>query len=55
MKKEEIVEKLTDLMAEIDAIDLRGHRAGSAVQVAIGDAWEGLDSALDRLTEEVDA
>lgn len=52
MKKEEIKEKLVDLMAEIEAIDLRGHRADSPVQVAIGDAWEGLDSAVNRLEVE---
>lgn len=54
MKAAEIKEKLIDLLAELDALDLRGHRAHSPVQVAVGDAWEGLDSAISRL-EEVEA
>lgn len=53
MKAAEIKEKLVDLLAEIDSLDLRGHKADSPVQVAVGDAWEGLDSAISRL--EVDA
>ena len=52
MTKDQIREKLVDLMQEIDSLDLRGHRANSPVQIAIGDAWEGLDSALSRLAEE---
>lgn len=54
MKASEIKEKLVDLMSELDSLDLRGHKAHSPVQVAVGDAWEGLDSAISRL-EEVDA
>lgn len=52
MKATEIKEKLVDLMAELDSLDLRGHRSDSPVQVAVGDAWEGLDSAINRLEGE---
>lgn len=51
MTKTEIADVLHDLKLQVEAIDLRGHRRDTDVQLAVGDAWEGLDSAVARLDE----
>lgn len=54
MTRQEIVDTLIDIKQQVEAIDLRGHRADSDVQTAVGDAWEGLDSALARFPDLVE-
>ena len=52
MQKQEIIERLSDALAEVQDIDLRGRRRGTPIHTAVTIATQSISEALDLLEDE---
>lgn len=51
MTKDEVLDRLEEALAEVDAIDLRGRKVGTPIHTAVVTVRSALTEAIERLEE----